>query len=157
LVQFSGPPGRLEALAAALARHPDVTFIDRAYPGHVANDQSTWIGQSNNRVDGPGEAAAADPKPYTLSGPVFNHGITGTGQIIGIADTRLEHPLCYFKDPDPLHPLVKQTVAPPGLLTLDQNHRKILAYNRIAPDPDSVPYTTYLHGTHAAGSALGDA
>jgi hypothetical protein len=84
LVQFSGRPGRLQALAEALARHPDVLFVDLARPNRLLNDQSIWIGQSYDRVDGPGEAAAPDPKPYTLSGTVFNRGITGTGQVIGV-------------------------------------------------------------------------
>jgi hypothetical protein len=153
-VQFSGPPARLESLAAALARHPDVLFVDRARPDHLVNDQSIWIGQSYDRVSGPGEAAAADPKPYTLSGTVFHHGITGTGQVIAVADSRLEHQLCYFNDP--ARPLVKQTVAPPGALTVDPGQRKILAYNNVSPNADSPPYGTWRHGTHTAGSAVGD-
>ena len=152
-VQFSGRPGRLQALAAALARHPDVLFVDRARPNRLLNDQSIWIGQSDDRVDGPGEAAAADPKPYTLSGTVFNRGITGTGQVIGVADSRLEHQLCYFTDP--AHPLVKQTVPPPGPLTVDPNNRKILAYNLVTNN-DNPPYPTWRHGTHTAGSAVAD-
>ena len=153
LVQFSGPPGRLQALSAALARHPDVLFVDLARPSRLLNDQSIWIGQSDDRVDGPGEAAAADPKPYMLSGTVFNRGITGTGQVIGVADTRLEHQLCYFTDP--AHPLVKQTVPPPGPLTVDPMSRKILAYNNVT-NHDSPPYPTWRHGTHTAGSAVAD-
>ena len=155
-VQFSGPPARLKALAEALARHPDVLFVDRLRPSRLINDQSVWIGQSNDRVDGPDEAAAPDPKPYTHSGTVFNHdnhGITGTGQVIGVADTRLEDQLCFFTDP--AHPLVRQTVTPPGLLTLDPNHRKILAYNNLSTLAVP-PYPTWRHGTHTAGSAVGD-
>ena len=154
-VQFSGPPARLEALATALARHPDVLFVDLAGPIRLFNDQSVWIGQSYNRTLGPGEAAAADPKPYTNTGTIFNRGITGTGQIIGITDTRLEHNLCYFTDP--AHSLVKQSVTPPGTLNLalNQDHRKIVAYNDLGIG-DTPPYATFMHGTHVSGSALGD-
>jgi YVTN family beta-propeller protein len=160
-VQFSGPPARLEVLATALAHHPDVLFVDAARPIRLLNDQSVWIGQSYNRTlvngqpVGPTEAAAADPKPYTSSGTVFTHGITGTGQIIGITDTRLEHNLCYFNDP--AHPLVKQSVTPPGVLNLalNQDHRKIIAYNDLGIG-DTGPYATFMHGTHVSGSALGD-
>lgn len=159
-LQFSGPPARLEALAVALAHHPDVLFVDRSGPGRVVNDNSVWIGQSYDRNSGPGEATAADPKPYTFSGTVFNHGITGTGQIIGIADTRLQYDSCYFNDSDPNHPLIKQQVAPPGLLNLnlDANHRKILAYNKVGPlaIADAPPYGAFWHGTHTTGSAVGD-
>jgi YVTN family beta-propeller protein len=153
-VQFSGSTESLDALAAALARHPDVLFVGLARPNHVLNDQSIWIGQSYDRVNGPVEAASSDPKAYTLSGSVFNHGITGTGQVVGVADTRLEHQLCFFTDP--AHPLVKQTVPIPDPLTVDPNHRKILAYNNVISDADDPPYPTWRHGTHTTGSALAD-
>lgn len=154
-LQLVGSAKELRAAAEALARHPDVMFVDVARPNRLLNDESVWIGQSYDRYFGPHEAEAPDPKPYLMSGTLFQHGLTGTGQVIGVADTRLEHQMWFFTDL--AHPLVKQNVPIPGPLVLDPTHRKILAYNNVTgPSADAPPYPTWRHGTHTTGSALGD-
>ena len=51
--------------------------------------------------------------------------------------------------------LVPQNVVPPGRLTLDLDHRKIVAYN--APDADALATDdSYRHGTHTSASVVGD-
>jgi hypothetical protein len=69
------------------------------------------------------------------STPFYTQGVHGEGQIVGILDTRIDKFHCSFSDPDhPIGPL----------------HRKILAYNRDYTAPGS-------HGTHVAGTVVGDA
>src|SRR5205814_172754 len=69
--------------------------------------------------------------------PMYDHGITGVGQIIAIIDGAVAYTHCSFNDPvNPIGPL----------------HRKVLAYN------DAYYYSSYgNHGTHCAATAAGDA
>jgi hypothetical protein len=143
----------LAAVVAALAGDPAVMFVEERRPLVAHNDNAVWIGQSGDRTNGPGEATAADPKPYAQSATVWSRGLTGAGEIVAVADTGLETGLCFFDDP--LRPAVAQTVAPPATLTLDPDHRKILAWN--APHASSLATDdSFRHGTHTAGSAVGD-
>jgi len=66
--------------------------------------------------------------------PLYTAGLRGEGQILGLLDTRLDRNHCSFSDPSqPVGPL----------------HRKILAYNTSTG--------AAFHGTHVAGTAVGDA
>jgi hypothetical protein len=88
---------------------PEITFR--------SNTNTRWIVQSN------------------ASGvtPVYNNGIRGEGQVIGIQDGRVASTHCAFSDSNPIGP----------------THRKIQAYNTsLGAD---------FHGTHVAGTALGNA
>jgi len=97
---------------------PGVQFVE-GVPEYAARSNSTmrWVVQSNQ------------------SGvtPLYAHGLTGGGQIMGVIDGWVSPDHCSFLD----------SVNPIGPL-----HRKILAYNA-TPAYD-------LHGTHVAGTALGD-
>ena len=65
--------------------------------------------------------------------PLYTNGLRGEGQVVGILDTRVDRNHCSFSDTQPIGPL----------------HRKILAYNASAGASS--------HGTHVAGTAVGDA
>ncbi len=65
--------------------------------------------------------------------PLYDHGLHGEGQILGHIDGRIGSNHCSFADPN--HPIGPE-------------HRKIVAYNA------SSGYD--LHGTHTAGTAVGD-
>ncbi len=86
----------------------------------LRNNITRWVVQSN------------------LSGitPLWDHGLTGEGQIVGHIDGRLNRNSCYFIDP------IDNT---PGPL-----HRKLVAYR------SSTGYGTDLHGTHTACTIAGD-
>lgn len=66
--------------------------------------------------------------------PVYDAGIRGEGQLIAVMDGRVSSTHCSFSDPG---------------VAFGPEHRKIQAYNA------STGYD--LHGTHVAGTALGDA
>lgn len=106
------------APAKALASMPSVQFIEDAPEIIERNSGSRGVVQS----DSPG---------FT---PLYSAGLTGLGQIVGVADSRVDFNQCAFFD----------TVAP------GPTHRKLLAYN-------STSFVFATHGTHVAGSAVGDA
>jgi hypothetical protein len=100
----------------ALADLPSVQFIEDAPEVTPRNDTDRWIVQSNI--------------PDVT--PLYDHGIHGEGQVLGLLDTRLDRNHCSFFDANPIGPL----------------HRKILAYN--------ASFGAEFHGTHVAGTAVGD-
>lgn len=67
--------------------------------------------------------------------PIYENGIRGENQLVAIMDGRVNVDHCAFSDPegDPFGP----------------DHRKIEAYNTTTTSPD-------FHGTHVAGTVLGD-
>jgi len=146
--------GQLKLLVGALIRDPAVERVTRSYPLELHNDNSVWIGQSYDRDNGPAEAMEPDPKPYADTATIWNQGLTGEGQIVAIADTGIEHEMCFFSDPD--HPIVPQAVGFSSPLTLDFDHRKILAINHYMGLPMPEISGTFRHGTHTAGTAAGD-
>jgi Subtilase family len=72
--------------------------------------------------------------------PLYANGLRGEGQILGLIDGWVSPTHCSFADPS-------VPITAPGLYP---NHRKIYAYNG-----DSIGYNK--HGTHVAGTAVGDA
>lgn len=66
------------------------------------------------------------------STPIHDEGIRGAGQVVGILDGKIDKDHCSFSDTNPIGP----------------THRKILAYN--------TSFGADLHGTHVAGTAVGD-
>ncbi len=103
---------------AALAALDAVQFIEELPEFTPRDANQRWIVQSN--VAG--------------SRPIYDRGITGVNQIIGVIDGYVATQHCAFLDPvNPIGPA----------------HRKILAYNTPVGGYDS-------HGTHVAAIAAGD-
>lgn len=105
------------AAVPRLARLPDVQFVEDAPDVTLRNNSNRWIVQSN----------------IPDQTPLYENGLHGEGQILGLLDTRVKESHCSFDDS-----------VPPG-----ENHRKILAYN--------APEGSDTHGTHVCGTAVGDA
>jgi hypothetical protein len=104
------------AAVPLIALIPDVQFIEETPDVAARNSTTSWIVQSN-----------------TLnSRPIWDRGIHGEGQIVGIQDTNVRSTHCAFSDVVPFGPL----------------HRKIVAYNE--------PLGASSHGTHVAGTVVGD-
>lgn len=107
------------ASVAALADLADVQFVEE-FPEYTLRSNATtrWVVQSN------------------VAGvtPLYDRGLNGSGQVVGVIDGRVAPNHCSFLDSaNPIGP----------------NHRKILAYNT------TTGYS--VHGTHVAGTVVGDA
>lgn len=149
LVLPAGGDDVLGDLAAAEA----VAWITRLDGFELHNDQQIWIGQSYDRVNGPGEADAPDPKSYAITAPVWSRGITGEGQLVAVSDTGLEVDTCFWSDP--MHAVVPQQVSPPGAIVVDPSHRKVAALNGTNPLALGAD-GAFRHGTHVAATVAGD-
>ena len=98
--------------------------------------------------------------------PIFDHGLYGEGETIGILDTGLDVDSCYFSDPGV--PLPVNVFLPrSGYGTAAGGaHRKIAAYDFLYPGgafpppcdapEDPAAWDNQGHGTHVAGNASGD-
>lgn len=107
-------PDRLEPLA----RIREIEWIEETPEITLRNNDATWVVQTNT------------PNVRTI----WDKGIHGENQIIGIIDSTVNKDSCYFKD---------STNNTPG-----PGHRKILAFH-------STSTVIGTHGTHVAGTAVG--
>ncbi len=142
LQRFPGHTGRVlaevpRAALERLAREPGVLWIDRELPKLLFNDRARWVLQSWNAV--------------TLATPVHDRGISGTGQIVTVADSGIDYDHAAFKDPNrPTpgagHRKVTDYYVPPNTLHADGT-----------PGGDDHDNGTFNHGTHVSGTVAGDA
>jgi len=122
-IDIAADPGRLADVAAI----PEVAWIEPKYPVELFNDLTTWVVQSN--VSG--------------SYPVWNRGIHGEGQVVGILDSGLDYGSCFFRDgvnnvPNPFH-------------------RKVIGYRNYGGAGGNVFDSCILgHGTHVSGTCAGE-
>lgn len=82
VVSSSAAPFCLLSVAASLATKTEVCSISIEPPKTLFNEKVQWIlqsGQENKR-------------------PWFDHGIDGTGQVVGLSDSGLDIENCYFHD-----------------------------------------------------------
>ena len=87
---------------------------------------------------------------------VWEHGIKGQGQVVGIADTGIDYDNCLFRDEAmPTPPRCSGSGHNQTSGCINAQHRKIITYRKF----DGVDYNDYNfgHGTHVAGSVAGNA
>jgi len=144
-IRYLLDPGEVVRFREAMARIPEVFWIDIEPRKAFLNDTSIWVGQSG--VDG-GQAT-----------PVFDHGITGEGQIICALDTGIDPDMCYFYD------TALGTLPPTnecdGGTVVDLNQRKVIAVDFLWNSECSggisgTEWDTQDHGTHVLGTMAGD-
>lgn len=102
-----------------IAQIREISWIEEAPVITFRNNAATWVVQSNTQ-------------DMTT---IWDQGIHGENQIIGIIDSLVNQDTCYLED---------STDNTPG-----PNHRKIVAYNTSDTGASS-------HGTHVAGIAVGE-
>eukprot|EP01080_Neovahlkampfia_damariscottae_P009435 gene9435-1641_t len=83
--------------------------------------------------------------------PIWDHGITGKDEIVGIGDTGIDWDMCFFHDKNIPLPINK----------IDHRHRKIVGYYQVSvfrngkmEKTDTKDYASG-HGTHTSGSIAG--
>ena len=128
-LQVSLRADRLPALAAVDA----VRWIEEARPIGVRNAQESWRIQSG----------------IANSRPIWDRGLLGQGQIIGLADSGIDwdHE-CFYDPSQPQVQMVERDQTRPP----DAAHRKIVNYWRFTGDGEDMEG----HGTHVGATAACD-
>jgi hypothetical protein len=152
------PKDQLLAVVAELGALPELFFVERVHRVGFFNDRSAGTIQGGQQ----GAEAAVTP--------IWQHGIRGQGQIIGIIDTGLDVDACWFSDTTATKlPVTNTWSSAAGYGTkVDASHRKVIAYDFLyscdqfendracESSTDLTDWDTNGHGTHCAGSMVGD-
>ena len=94
--------------------------------------------------------------PLCTTCSIFNHGLTGTGQIAAVADSGNDSDMCFFRYDGAIGSVTDaQSPVPPGTGVIDPTHKMIAYYVQ----PGATPYDDAafsFHGTHTSGTVTGD-
>jgi subtilase family protein len=145
------PAVRLAVVLSRLAGLPEMEAVEIARPFRPMNQDAVWVHQS-----------FVGPSPQQT--PVFDQGIYGCGETLGLADTGQDYDLCFFRDTvNGAPPFSSCLSAPcPAASPATSRRKDILYYNWSGTptgDDDTCPSilgTGSGHGTHTSGSAAGD-
>ncbi len=169
-VRASVPVAELPQLITAATALDGVSWVEPYRQPRVLNDGSPGPMQGN-------AATCTTPIPGQMpfpcaSTPLWDRGLVGNGQILGIADSGLDHNEAWFSAYTPLGsstaniaitPADSPAPTPPAIgMTYPQN--KVYAYwvqpGATAYDNNSVcpgGGSNSFHGTHTSGTLVGDA
>lgn len=125
-------PGCLSRLALALASHSEVLHVTYQYRPQTLNNYARGITQTSNY----------------LSHPYTDLGLTGAGQVVGIADDGLDDMSCFFIDTSGTK-TPRSSVSKP---ITEPDRRKVVQYIAYADSTGEVSG----HGTHTSGSVAGN-
>lgn len=134
----------LRAAVEQLAADPAVAAIGFRWPMQLLNSQADWVHQS----------WVNSPSPLR---PVFDRGIYGCGQIVGEMDTGLTVSHCSFNDAAQAPPVSNCSTGAscPTIASPNNAARKVIAYYKWSGLSGNTPTDPHGHGTHVAGSILG--
>ncbi len=137
-------PQEIAQYGEALARIPEVFWMEAESRRVILNDTTVWVGQS-------GLAAGQTT-------PIFSQGIFGQGQVVGIIDTGLDADMCFFRDAARGLPPRNECN---GGTVIDAAQRKVLAVDFLwstdcAGGIGAAEWDNQGHGTHVAGTVAGD-
>ena len=133
-----------------------VAFVSPWYPTHTMNSGAVGAIQGNSTAACGGSGTVCGPTP------IWDHGILGSGQIAGIADSGTTPNAAWFttldKGAGPHEEVTFTDDPPPVLPNVGSLHpdNKILGYWLQPGGPTDYDYTSG-HGTHTTGTIVGDA
>lgn len=135
--------GRMEARCwavaiEALADEPGVLRVAPRPPPMVRNARGAALIQSSANAD----------SAYADATPVWDMGVTGVGEIVGVADTGLDTASCFFSASSGATGVTRSPSSSP---TFDLSQSKVVQYVAFVDGGDEVGG----HGTHVAGSIAG--
>ncbi len=136
------PEPDLKAVILSLAQHPDVLRVERFVLPVLLNNDSTWLLQSGS-VD--------------LGRTVWQQGLTGIGQIVGVADSGLDADACQFRygaSRDQVTLAISDPQPPEAIESNPEN--KVITYYVIGAAEAYDDATGGFHGTHTVGDMAGD-
>jgi Subtilase family/Immune inhibitor A-like, MAM domain len=147
------PAGHLHPFVERAADDASVWSVEPWYLPETANDDAIWVEQSYDTVN---------TRNYAITAPLWNHGITGTGQTPGISDTGLDDDMCFFRLSGAAGDVTAaQSPVLPGTGIINLT-RKVPAYY-VEPQATSYDGNTVcngkaesFHGTHTSGTITGD-
>ena len=158
----------LVGLVAFVAAHPDVLSVQMRARYGTAKEVASWIIQvrvclftfhfcaNAKRTNGRHALTQYPPKRLNVpqSGgdpahaqPLWDLGLTGRGELIGVSDTGLDDEHCYFHDAAKGRVQRSAWDAP----VTDMGQRKVVQYVSFVDGGDFVEG----HGTHVCGSIAG--
>ncbi|MCH9649048.1 MAG: S8 family serine peptidase [Deltaproteobacteria bacterium] len=137
-------PASLAAKRASLAQIPEIVWADLEARRVLLNDTTVSVSQA-----GVGASGAT---------PIFDQGIFGEGQIVGVLDTGIDPDMCYFRDGTLGLPPRNECN---GGTVVDLAQRKVIAVDFLWNSEcnggiGSNEWDTQDHGTHVAGTVAGD-
>jgi hypothetical protein len=134
-------PARLPDVLGALGSLDGLVWADVQPPIRMVNDASVWRCQSGQESET----------------PLYDHGLDGQGEVVGIMDTGIDIDHCAFRDGVVGLPALNGHVG----VSIDPTHRKVLAvdfyWQQDWPIPGPYDWDDQGHGSHVAGSVAGDA
>ncbi|CAM9757487.1 unnamed protein product [Phaeothamnion confervicola] len=122
----------LSALLAHLSTQQEVSYIEPRQRAFTFNLNAAWVAQSGTQ-------------DYW---PLWDAGLNGTGQIIGVADTGVDISHCDFRESDGSSVAASSWSSP----VTDLSRRKVVQYISFVDGYDAAGG----HGTHVAGTLVGD-
>ena len=126
-----------------LAQRDDVLAIGLHMPARNYNSQGQWLHQSNQGT----------PRQT----PVWDRGIYGCGQTVGVLDTGLYQDNRAFRDDTQVTPIsVCSSGTGCASIPANDNARKVIAYYKWSGLSGGSWGDNHGHGTHVAGSAVGN-
>ncbi|GAB5031948.1 subtilisin-like serine peptidase [Nannochloropsis oceanica] len=133
-----GKSACLMSLLAFVSSDPAVLFIEEFKNIEMYNAAAAYISQG-------GSDGIYDEDKSTF--PYYSVGLDGKGQVLQVVDTGLDQNSCFFSDSS--GPVAITTIS---AAAFDTKKRKVIQYVQWADDTDVIDG----HGTHVAGSAVGE-
>ncbi|MFA5591251.1 MAG: S8 family serine peptidase [Lysobacteraceae bacterium] len=134
----------LAGIVEQLAQRDDVLSVGLHLPARSYNSQGQWLHQSNEN----------SPSPQT---PVWDRGVYGCGQTVGVLDTGLYQDNRAFRDDTQVTPIdvcTSGTSCPS--ISPNNDARKVVAYYKWSGLSGGSWADNHGHGTHVAGSVAGN-